>query len=103
MARQLVDAIDGAALVAAGDDQLVADGLDDVFLGLAFQVTQHTLLHPQVDLLVDTDGADEDFRSKERRSKERRRVDSGGGAGDFFVYPFSSLFFIWFISRCDYV
>ena len=60
--RQLVDAVDRAALVAAGNDNLLADGLDDVLLQAAFQVGQHALLHPLVNLAVHADGAHEDGR-----------------------------------------
>ena len=52
--RQLIDAEDGTTLVAARDNQLVADSLDDVFLRLALQVAELALLHPLVNLLVDT-------------------------------------------------
>ena len=62
LARQLIDAKHGAALVAAGNDQLLADGLDDVLLGLALQVAQLAALHPLVNLAVAAHRTNEDVR-----------------------------------------
>ena len=64
LARQLVDAVDRTPLVAAGNHQLSVDGLDDVFLRLALQVLQQSLLHPQVYLLVGANGSDEDLLTR---------------------------------------
>ena len=63
--RQLINAKYGASLVAARNDQLVVDGLDDVFLRLAFQVFQHTLFHPVVDKAVAANGSYDDSRCRE--------------------------------------
>ena len=79
LARQFVDAIDGAALVAAGDDELLADGLDDKFLGLALQVREQALFYPEVDLLVGAHGADEDLG-----------IVAGGGAGACHLFEIGS-------------
>ena len=54
--RQLIDAEHGATLVAAGNHQLLPDGLDDVLLRPSLQVCQHALLHPLVYLAVTTHG-----------------------------------------------
>ena len=54
LARQLIDTIDGAPFVAACNDELVADGFDDIFLRLAFQVLQFALFDLGVDGGVDT-------------------------------------------------
>ena len=59
LARQLVDAIDSTTLVAASDNQLVADSLNDIFLGLAFQIAQLSLLHPLVNLFVHTNSSND--------------------------------------------
>ena len=64
LARQLVDAVDSASLVAACDDELAVDGGDDILLGLTLQITQQSLFHPGVDLLVDSHGADGYFRGE---------------------------------------
>ena len=56
---QLVDAKHSASLVAACNHQLLPDGLDDIFLGLAFQVAQLATLHPLVYHLVASHGANQ--------------------------------------------
>ena len=50
--RQFIDTIHCSTLITARNHQLTTDGLDDIFLGLTFQVGQFTLLHPLVYLLI---------------------------------------------------
>ena len=60
LSGQLVDAIDRTALVATRNHELLADGLDDIFLSLALQILQQALLHPLVDLWIRANGSNHD-------------------------------------------
>ena len=62
MTRQFIDAIDRTSFVTTGNHKLVPDGLDDIFLRLAFQVTELALFHPLVNLAVSPHSTYQDGR-----------------------------------------
>ena len=86
LAAQLVDAVDGASTVAAGNDHLITDGGDDEFLTLAFQVGKFQ----PVNLLIFSQRANQNGRIGCRfgRKTAKHTLHIGLQVADGHLHPF---------------